>query len=149
WSAEQVAGSTVLRLETLQALGGAEEIVRAHLEDAVGRLSADEQDFACSVFDHLVTPSGTKIAHRVRDLARYAAARPEELGPVLAALASGRILRPVTDVTGEPGYEIYHDVLAAPALAWRTRHESERQLELEHGRARGRQRRLVAIIAAG
>src|SRR2546428_3675204 len=37
WEAERERGSDVLGLETLRELGGAEAIVRAHLERALGR----------------------------------------------------------------------------------------------------------------
>jgi hypothetical protein len=46
-------------------------------------LSADEQELAASVFRYLVTPSGTKIAHRVDDLAEYAGAPPAAVASVL------------------------------------------------------------------
>src|SRR5206468_2361606 len=72
WDEERGAGSNVLRLSTLRALGGAEQIVRDHLRLALDRLDAAQQDLVADAFDHLVTPSGTKIAHAVSDLARYA-----------------------------------------------------------------------------
>ena len=47
------------------------------------------------MFRHLVTPSGTKIAHGVGDLAEYASTDEERLLPVLATLGRERIVRPV------------------------------------------------------
>src|SRR5262249_20276592 len=72
-----------------------------------------------------------------------------EVAPVLAALAAQRILRPVPGVPGSdlPRYEIYHDILAAAVLAWRTRHESAR--EIEHVRAAGARRHRRLLIIAG
>src|SRR5204863_10019180 len=93
WARERDAGSPVLRLATLGELGGAEAIVRDHLRHALDALSPAEQDVAASMFGHLVTPSGTKIAHRSGDLAQYAAVREPELEPVLRALSGHRILR--------------------------------------------------------
>jgi len=145
WDAERARGSNVLRLETFEELGGAEEIVRDHLERALSDLDARERDLAASVFRHLVTPSGTKIAHAVDDLAEYADVDARELRPLVTKLVEERILRPVapTDrsADGVP-HEIFHDVLGEAVLAWRTRHETERRLET----ARRRHRRALALV---
>src|SRR5262249_43649758 len=61
WAHERSNGSRVLRLTTLEELGGAQRIVRSHLEGALAALPEDERDAAVVVFGHLVTPSGTKI----------------------------------------------------------------------------------------
>ena len=147
WQVERERHSDVLRLSTLAALGGAQHIVEDHLERAMAALSAPEQDVAAGMFDHLVTPSGTKIAHGVTDLALFAHVNAAELQPVLHSLSRERILRP----TGENGhagdrYEIYHDVLAGAVLAWRARHDAEGALATERIESRRRQRRL-AIVA--
>jgi hypothetical protein len=144
WQVERERGSPVLRLATLRELGGAESIVRAHLERALGSLQPAEQDVAATMFDHLVTPSGTKIAHRPRDLAQYAEVGESEVMPVLDALGRERILRAVDGAGGGERYEIFHDVLADGVLAWRARRVIERDRE----EARRRQRRLVVVAAA-
>jgi len=144
WEAEREAGSTVLRLATLLELGGAEAIVRAHLEQALGRLGPEEQDVAATMFDHLVTPSGSKIAHRPQDLAQYASVPEDEVVPVLSALGRERIVRAVDGSGAGERYEIFHDVLADAVLAWRAR----RQLERERQRARRRQRSLLLVTGA-
>jgi WD40 repeat protein len=149
WNAEHDAGSRTLRRTTLDDLGGAEEIVRAHLERALDSLTAEQRDVAASVFNHLVTPSGTKIAHADTDLARYADVGVEELRPILAALTSERILRPVAPNGGSPRYEIYHDVLGEAVLAWRTGYETDREVMGERQAAARRHRRLLAALAAG
>jgi WD40 repeat protein len=143
WEVERGRGSSVLRLATLRELGGAGSIVRAHLERALGRLEPGAQDVAATMFDHLVTPSGSKIAHRPRDLAQYAAVEESEVIPVLDALGQERIVRAVDGAGGGERYEIFHDVLADGVLAWRAR----RILERDRERARGRQRRLIVIAA--
>ncbi|HVN61163.1 MAG TPA: hypothetical protein VMT59_07855, partial [Gaiellaceae bacterium] len=113
WDAEREAGSDTLRLGTLVALGGAEAIVREHLDRALAGLASTQKDVAASIFDRLVTPSGTKIAHRAADLAEYASVDEAELGTVLEALDHERILREVDGGNGGgPRYEIFHDVLA-------------------------------------
>jgi WD40 repeat protein len=144
WDVERERGSSVLRLSTLRELGGAESIVRAHLERALARLEPPEQDVAATMFDHLVTPSGSKIAHRPGDLAQYAALSEAEVMPVLNLLGRERIVRAVDGAGGAERYEIFHDVLADGVLAWRARRELERDRET----ARKRQRRLLVVATA-
>ncbi len=148
WGAEREAGSGTLRLATLRALGGAEQIVRDQLRGALDALAPGQQDVAAAVFNHLVTPSGTKIAHGVRDLAEYARIDEDALAPVLSRLATERILRPVAGDSGGERYEIYHDVLAEAALDWKRAHDVERELELQQEAAGRRHRRLLAALAA-
>ena len=71
WQEEVATGSFTLRAGTLRQLGGAQQIVHTHLDEALGALSARQQDVAAAIFHHLVTPSGTKIAHTAPDLADY------------------------------------------------------------------------------
>jgi WD40 repeat protein len=150
WEAERAEGSRTLRVETLRRLGGSEQIVRDQLRGALDGLSPADQAIASAVFNHLVTPSGTKISHRVGDLAEYAHVDEAVLARVLARLATERILRPVADDSGEARYEIYHDVLADAALAWKRRHDLDRELEVQRVEAGRRHRHLlVALVAAG
>ncbi|HST24882.1 MAG TPA: hypothetical protein VLJ76_02740 [Gaiellaceae bacterium] len=150
WTAEEEAGSHVLRLETLTRLGGAEQIVRDHLEGALDSLASEQQDTAAAVFNHLVTPSGAKIAHDAADLGGYLGASADDVQPVLSELATQRILRPVPGVRGSdpPRYEIYHDVLAEAVLAWRTRHAAEREVRRVEAAGARRHRRLVILASA-
>jgi|GEM_PF-297330 len=125
----------VLRLQTLRDLGGAARIVRTHLDSALESLKPDEQDIASRVFRYLVTPSGTKIAHTINDLADYAEVPAPKLTQVLEALCQGtvRILRPVAPPPGQlegSRYEIFHDVLAPAILDWRARH-AQAQISLQ------------------
>ena len=100
------------------------------------------------MFDHLVTPSGTKIAHEVGDLAEYAGATEADLLPVLSKLGTERILRSVSDDGRDgTGYEIFHDVLAEPVLAWKAAHEVRRERELEAAEAERRHKRLLQLLA--
>ncbi len=141
WNEEMRAGSRNLRCETLKHLGGAEGIVGRHLDEAMRKLAPEEQDIAALVFHHLVTPSGTKIAHTVSDLAKYTSLDEQrELSPVLDKLSNAetRILRPLV---GER-YEIFHDVLAPAIRDWRVRFvleqeraEAKKKLEQERTKA--------------
>ena len=83
WEVERDRGSSSLRLATFHELGGAQRIVEDHLERALAALTPSQQDAAATVFGHLVTPSGTKIAHGLSDLAIYASLPETELEPML------------------------------------------------------------------
>jgi WD40 repeat protein len=148
WEVETERGSDRLRVDTLRELGGAARIVEDHLERAMAGLSAEEKDAAAAMYNHLVTPTGTKIAHRTGDLARYAAVDETEANRVLATLAQERIVRAGENGVAGPQYEIFHDVLADAVLAWRARHEAERRLDSERREAARRHRRLLAFAAA-
>jgi hypothetical protein len=133
WDEERRSGSRALRRATLERLGGAERIVATHLDEVLSVLSPEERHLAANVFHYLVTPSGTKIAHSPADLAAYVDVPEPELRPVLQRLADGdvRILRPVPrpfGEAGEPRFEIFHDVLAAVILDWRSRYVKDREL---------------------
>ena len=131
WDEEQRAGSRVIRVETLDRLGGAEKIVGTHLDAAMSSLTPAETEVAARIFNHLVTPSRTKIAHSVADLANYAGVTSDALALLLQKLSTGenRILVPVApspDETTGLRYQILHDILAASVLDWRTRYVQNR-----------------------
>ena len=145
WREEIERGSSNLRLSTLRRLGGAEAIVRDHLEGALAGLNDRQLDAAAAVLNQLVTPSGTKIAHRPADLAEYARLSEAELEPVLGTLVNERILRRIEASGSEPERcEIFHDVLAGPIAAWR----SSWAVERERRRA-ARQRRRLLLLSGG
>jgi WD40 repeat protein len=144
WDVERAAGSQELRAETLEELGGARQVVADHLELAIADLTPEQQDVAAHLFTFLVTPSGTKIAHHLPDLAEYAGISEAEAAPVVETLSRHRILRP--DEAGRT--EIFHDVLAAEVLGWRRGYAAVRALEQERAASRRRHRRL-AWIAGG
>ena len=111
---------------------------------------------AAEVFRYLVTPSGSKIAYTVADLAGQTRTDQAALEALLGELSSqdARILRPVGVLSGgevEPGVEIYHDKLADPILRWCSDHNRERELERAQHEAREaeRRRRRRFAIAGG
>jgi WD40 repeat protein len=127
WAEEMAAGSRMLRLATLTGLGGAQQIVRTHLDEAMASLPPEDQEIAARIFHHLVTPSGTKIAHTAGDLSEYTDVPTTALSRVLERLSGGatRILRPIAPPSEDADdyrYEIFHDVLAAAILDWRGRY---------------------------
>ena len=144
WDVERSAGSTTLRAETLAELGGAGQIVADHLERAIEALTPAQRDIASRLFEHLVTPSGTKIAHETSDLAQFAHCSEDEVRDVVSVLSDHRILR--TDEAGR--WEIFHDVLAGAVLGWKSRYVADRAVERARADARRRHRRL-AFLALG
>ncbi len=145
WEREREEGSRELRLATLRAIGGARAVVREHVQGALDRLPLAEQEAAARVVRQLVTPSGRKVSHEASDLAEYAEVEDAELRRLLERLGRERIVRGVNGMQGAPTrYEIFHDVLGPPILAW----QAEQQLRRERIRSRRQRRRLLAIIAA-
>jgi WD40 repeat protein len=119
WDTERAEDSAELRLSTLQRLRGVRMIVDDHLGQALGSLSGAEREAAIDMFDHLVTPSGGKIAESVSDLAKRTGHSETRVDGVLRKLDDERILRPVPAAPGQDPvrsrrYEIFHDVLASP-----------------------------------
>ncbi|MEA2443151.1 MAG: hypothetical protein QOJ12_443, partial [Thermoleophilales bacterium] len=176
WEATRAKGERLLTDATLTELGGPAEIVRGHLERAMEGLTPDDQDIAADSFRFLVTSSKTKVAQRVSDLADWTGHDEGDVSRVLERLSSGyryRILRPLPPPPGEDSerFELFHDVLADPVLAWRRRfrkdrdaevlakrieQEDQKRLEAERGRHRRQVRRIkiagavvVAILAVG
>lgn len=124
WKEEISSRSHILHAATLQKLGGAEEIVRMHLDDVMGRLSSDHQLLASKVFQYLITSSGTKIALSASDLASFVDIPIPVIKSLLQRLSEPdvrllRIIDPMNKI--ETSYEIFHDVLALPILDWRSR----------------------------
>jgi Novel STAND NTPase 1/SIR2-like domain len=130
WNEEVRESSRLLQYRTLLRLGGAENIVRSHLDAVMGTFSPAECNAAARIFELLVTPSGTKIAHSAEDLADMAGVDSVATRDMLRRLEQGqdRILRSVAPAPDHPGvyrYEIFHDRLAPAVLSWRARYVQE------------------------
>ncbi len=157
WDVELAEGSGKLRLQTFKELGGAETIVRTHVERALGGLAEGEREAAAAVFHYLVTPSGTKTVLTASDLAAYSGRPAEEINALLQRLASSeiRILRPVPPPPGQTHgtrFEISHDLLVGPIQRWSSRHkavrlEQEKNAERQAERTRTLRFRVMAILA--
>ena len=93
WDEEQAAGSAVLRAETLRRLGGADTIVRAHLDDVMAELPGEQRDAAAAALRFLVTSNGRKIALSSEELREFSDAAAGPLEPALDHLERERILR--------------------------------------------------------
>lgn len=148
WKEEEKVGSSILRLATMRRLGGVANIVRTHLDDSMNMLLPWEKDLAALIFLFLVTPSGSKIALDQLTLSAFTKIQESYLSPVLLRLASKemwvlRTVSPATEQPAMPRFEIFHDVMGAAILDWRTRYlrkkekaEAERQLLEERKRVR-------------
>jgi WD40 repeat protein len=117
-----------LSKRTLEELGGAEKIVRDHLDRALAGLSPRERQTANDIFSRLVTPSGVKIAHTASDLAEMTKQPERAVEEVLKKLDANRIVRGLNAAPGtaDERYELFHDRLARPILAWRNQIENDR-----------------------
>jgi hypothetical protein len=151
WREEAVRGSPVLQAKTLAGLGGATGIVKGHLDSVLGGLSDAQRELCSRFFDRLVTPSGSKVAYRIDDLAATAEASREEVSAVIAQLTGERrVLRHIAAIPGEWGserVEIFHDVLAAAVLDWQRRFgEVRRQASVRLDAIRRATRIAVPIV---
>ena len=117
WDEERTAGSRSLRQETFERLGGARRIVADHLETAIEALSGRERDVAADLFHHLVTPSGTKVAHGVADLATYAGVPAEELDRSSSASRTGASSEPSRETSGASP-NTRSSTTSSPARCW-------------------------------
>jgi len=151
WEEETAAGSHVLRLRTLERLGGAQAVIGSHLDrameggaDGSAGLTSDQRRVAATIFRFLVTSGGTKIALTAADLAELSSLSRAEIEPVLRHLSSPQlhILRPVVfqEEGSEPRFEIFHDALAEPIRKWRLRVEGEKLEEAQRAAAEAEQR---------
>src|SRR5215468_1559002 len=145
WERERAAGSHELRLSTLHDLRGVKMIVDAHLGKALSALGSSERQTAIDMFDHLVTPSGGKIAESVPDLAQRTGHSEDQVSSVLEKLDHERIVRPIPAAPGQDPvryrrYEIFHDVLA-PTI--------NRAIAAREERRRVRRLRRFAALAVG
>jgi WD40 repeat protein len=150
WLTECRSRSPLVRGATFTGAGGARGIVRERVEESLNTLDAAEQRIVASVLRHLVTPSGSKIALTMADLTGYAGVSDGAVSAAVQRLTSSdaRILRQVTHPSGDPTltkYEIYHDALGAPLLAWRLVMDRRR----DEGERRSRRRVRDIIVGLG
>ncbi len=132
WDEEMAAGSKVLRRDTLRRLGESSSIVKKHLDTTMDAFTEQERETGERVFFFLVTPSRTKIAHAVTDLAAFANLDEVRVSDLVTRLArpEQRILRavpPLDPSSGLTRYEIYHDALADAILDWQQRFRARRR----------------------
>ena len=145
WREETKADSRKLRLETLQRIGGAQQIVDKHVNGVLASLPRDQdREIAAKMFRYLVTPSRSKIAQDTESLIGYGEAPEAEVRPVLSWLSDKPESRILRRLDTPERYEIFHDVLAQPILDWRKKYFAERE-RIEEVRKR---RRLQLLAGA-
>ncbi len=147
---KEIKGKVRLRASTLERLGGAERIVRTHLDQLMVRLTEREQDVCALFFDRMVTPTGTKIAQAQDDLIAYAQCPAEQVKAILKTLSDARVVRPISPPPDQPTmirYEIFHDVLAPAILDWRRRYVEKQEVERLRREERERRARLIRRVA--
>jgi hypothetical protein len=151
WQAETEQDSRQLRLTTLNDLGGVAHIVSHHLDQMLEPLPAAEKRLLVTMFDRLVTPSGSKIAYAQRDLEAIVREREPKLAPrvvpVLERLAD-RTVRVLRDLPAPPGdtvdgrrFELLHDVLGHAVLDWLRRSIAAQRLR--------RAKRRIWLVSGG
>jgi hypothetical protein len=120
WDEEQSNNSQYIRLETLQRIGGARQIVDQHVNRVLCDLPVDgDREIAARIFTYLVTPSRSKVSQSTADLIDYAEAPELRVRQVLGWLSDKPESRILRRLDSPERYEIFHDVLAQPILDWR------------------------------
>jgi hypothetical protein len=146
WDEESRAGSRILRLETLEQIGGARQIVEKHVNRVLANLPRErDREIAASMFRYLVTPSRSKIAQDTKSLIDYGEAPETEVRGVLSWLSDKPESRILRRLDTPERYEIFHDVLAQPILDWRKRHFAEKE-RIEERRKRRRLQMLAGAM---
>lgn len=138
WTQETAVNSRALRLHTYESLGRTKKIASTHLDRVMDKLGAQERRMAARMLQYLVTPSGTKIAQTLPDLAISSNFPEPALEALLRKLSGGetRILRVVEPPANQPTlprYEIFHDVLAQPILGWRAQFVRQQSKRWRYG----------------
>lgn len=111
---ERRQGETQITVAAYEALGGAQGVLRAYLDDELARLPSDEGRLARALLEALVTSERTKAVRRTGALARALDADAPALDRVLEKLVNARLLRVVAlGDDGERAYELAHEYLIA------------------------------------
>jgi WD40 repeat protein len=133
WDRQAASGRLVFDEETLNSLGGVENIVRDHFRETIAAsLLPAQQVLAVQIFVHLVTESGRKMAVTDREIAGAIGIPVAEVRAVLSPLVPRRVLATVPNPSkagpDDVCYEFSHDLLAAAALEWRKeKQQAERE----------------------
>jgi len=137
WEEEGKKQSPVLRLKTLNSIGGANQIVQKHVNDVMSHFKRDsDRDICAGMFRDLVTPSRTKIAQKIEDLVAFAQAAEADVRTVLNSLTDQPNTRILRRLASPERYEVYHDVLTQPILDWRQSHLQKKETQAEERRLR-------------
>ncbi len=117
WEEEKTNPNRHLREEAYDRKGGARGFVESYFSGVMNRFSRKEKDIASLVFNHLVTPRGTKIAYPLDGLSNLVKVDEKKLQDVLKKLEKARILRS-QERKEEIWYELYHDIFCNIIYRW-------------------------------
>jgi hypothetical protein len=134
WARELADGAPVLRLSTLRGMGGARQVIVHYVERALADLSARDRRILVDIMPHLITPSGSRVAHSIEDLAAFSRAPTSDVARLVGQLSDARVMSQVV-IGNAVRYQVYHDLFAAPLLDLRRRAQSsiERRRSLSVG----------------
>ena len=124
--ARQDGGKPTLDLALFAALGNTAAILSSLLNQSVAELPPTRQHAARTLLGSLVTSSGAKQRLGLADLARSAKVEPTEAGQIMDVLVSRSLVRQVVRRRRRTPrmrcptapFELSHDYLIAPIIAW-------------------------------
>jgi hypothetical protein len=129
WTEKETQESKQLRLQTFRRIGGSNKIVESHVTRVMRSLaSGSQRTIASRLFPYLITPSGRKVAQETQDLIEWGRAPKERVTAVLKSLSSSSETRLLRRLAAPEMYELFHDVLAIPMLAWHRRYLSRAKI---------------------
>jgi conflict system STAND superfamily ATPase len=128
WKEDIGGGSTMLRRSTLARLTERRDIIDEYVRNTINQLRPSEWRIVARLVERLVTPSGTKIAMRLGDLALIANRPVATLERLVAKL--GPLLNDVAPPRGvkDRCFEISHDVLAPALSKWQVEYQERRRV---------------------
>jgi hypothetical protein len=126
-------------------------IVQDHVTRKMAKLSEAQKKIAARIFQYLVTPSGTKYAYSITDLAERVNCEEEELFQLLEELSKSdrRIIKRVHPSPDVDRYEIFHDFLASPILEWQRKYIEKKEREKRDKKLTRKFRKNVVLILLG
>jgi hypothetical protein len=134
WEKSQTSKRT-MSLASLTRLGGAQAVMRQHVDRVMTDFSAREQRVAADCFYRLVTPGGSKFALTPEELEKWAHHPAGEIKNLLEKLVDNkyRLIRRVDKqvLDGiQTAYEVQHDRLARAMLEWQKNYYERRRQHL-------------------
>lgn len=127
WDDEVRAGSSILRLETLQNLGNSNKIFDDYLEDRLRELPQEDKETVGNIFLHLVDREGIRSPAAAQDLADRTKIPLYQIEPALVKLKERGVLVVRSSGTNTTRFEVPHDILGFAILRWRQQFEEHRK----------------------
>ena len=112
------AKNQTIDLALFAELGGTPAILGNFLNQSMAQLPAARQSVARRLLGSLVTSSGTKERLGMADLARAAQVAEAEASSVLDGLVANSLVRQIVQAGQVVTYELTHEYLITPIIAW-------------------------------